>query len=69
MDGLDCCYADVFIDNHYDLEYKILDYKTIPFKKETYNLIKKSIGSYDEDFLHDCSDKLGYVFLEKKILV
>ena len=64
MDGLDCCYADIFIDNHYNLEYNILDYKTIPFKKETYNLIKKSIGSHDEGFLHDCSNKLGYVFLE-----
>tara|TARA_B110000263_G_C15301854_1_gene508386 strand:- start:244 stop:1341 length:1098 start_codon:yes stop_codon:yes gene_type:complete len=64
MDGLDCCYADISINKDYDLEYNIIDFETIKFKEEIYSLIKKTVGSHDNILLNNCSDKLGYVFLE-----
>ncbi len=64
MDGLDCCYTDISINKHYDLTYKIIDFKTVQFKEKIRKLIKKSIGSHNDVLLNECSNKLGYVFLE-----
>ena len=64
MDGLDCCYADISINKNYDFKYKIIDFKTVKFKQKLRDLIKKSIGSNDEPLLNDCSNELGYAFLE-----
>ena len=29
MDGLDCCYVDIEIDEEYKMNYEIIDFKTI----------------------------------------
>jgi len=64
MDGLDCCYVDISINKNYDLRYKIIDFETFQFNDEIRILIKSSIGSHDDILLNDCSNKLGYTFLE-----
>ena len=64
MDGLDCCYTDISINNNYDFTYKIIDFKTVRFKEKIRNLIKQSIGSHDDVLLNNCSNELGCIFLE-----
>ena len=31
MDGLDCCYAHIEINDNFQLNYKIIDFKLYPF--------------------------------------
>ena len=64
MDGLDCCYVDIEIDEEYKMNYEIIDFKTIDFNFKTYNLIKSTIGSFDKEKIQYCDNKLGTVFLE-----
>ena len=62
MDGLDCCYVDIEIDEEYKMNYEIIDFKTIDFDFKTYNLIKSTIGSFDKEKIQYCDNKLGTVF-------
>ena len=64
MDGLDCCYVDIEIDEEYKMNYEIIDFKTIDFDFKPYNLIKSTIGSFDKEKIQYCDNKLGTVFLE-----
>ena len=63
MDGLDCCYADININNNNDLKFKIINYQTIPFNDEIKKNISKVIGSDDKELILNCHNKLGITFL------
>ncbi len=43
MDGLDCCLANINIDNYMNLKFNIIDYKTYPYDNDTINIIYETI--------------------------
>ena len=62
MDGVDCCYVDININNHYNLKYKILDYNLYAFTKKIKKLVYNSIGNYESDTSKQCHQELGKFF-------
>ena len=62
MDGLDCCLADLEIQNS-NLIFKIIKSSTSPYKKETKEIIRDSVFNkkYDYDYLENY---LGSIFSE-----
>ena len=43
MDGLDCCLSRISIDEKYNFNYSIIDYKTYPYDKNTKGIIRKAL--------------------------
>ena len=63
MDGLDCCLSEIFLDNEYNLEYKIVDFKTYPYDRTTKDIIKKAISQIKSD-INTADIYLGILFLD-----
>ena len=64
MDGLDCCYADIEIENNNILKYDILKFKTIPFARDIKQLIFNTIKYQSKELYIECDEKLGIEFLK-----
>ena len=62
MDGLDCCYVDIDMDNNYNLRFNLIDFKMYPFPKEIVKLIVQSLGNNNN--VGKTHDELGQFFLE-----
>jgi len=69
MDGLDCCLSDVNISNNNQLNFKIIDYSTIEYKKNIKMKIVECISNKNRD-LNSLDLLLGELFfnLSKKFL-
>ena len=61
MDGLDCGLFDISLTSDYQLDWKLIDFKTIPYSNKIRNMLDKSIYSKYE-INQDLDDKLGRVF-------
>ena len=62
MDGLDCGLFDISLTSDYQLDWKLIDFKTIPYSKKMRNMLDESIYSkYDVN--QDLDDELGRVFV------
>ena len=62
MDGLDCCLCELYIDNHYNFNYKIIDWITFPYESSIIDQIKMNIAyPLHTDTL---SDKMGKIFCD-----
>ena len=70
MDGLDCCYAEIKIENHMSLKYDIIDFKLFPFNESIQSDIKNSILTKKANIVTKTHNVLGVFFLEacKKLL-
>jgi len=64
IDGLDCCYVDIKIDNNYKLSYKLIDFRTFIFPKSLIKLIISSLGNYNKSAVSKTDNKLGKFFLD-----
>ena len=62
MDGLDCCLADILIDRKYNLNYKIIKFKTYKYPKVIKDLIYKNIGNKNKDEILKADIHLGKYF-------
>ena len=60
MDGLDCCLCDLKIDNNYNFNYNILDWKTFKYDEKIKSLIKDSIAN--PKIIKTSNDILGKIF-------
>ena len=73
MDGLDCCLCDLSIDNNYNLNYKIIDSKTFPYKPKTIQIVKDAIKdpsktNYHSDYLGQEFADISSVFLKNRTI-
>ena len=64
MDGLDCCLADINMDNKYNFEYKIIKYKTYQYSEHIKNIIYKSLGKSKLHEIKYIDSELGKCFYE-----
>ena len=62
MDGLDCGLFDISLTSDYQLDWKLIDFKTIPYSKKIRNILAKSIYS-KYDINQNLDDELGRVFV------
>ena len=64
MDGLDCCLCNISLDNNYNFNYEIIDYKTYEYDINTINQIDSLIGCDNASKVKSYDLKLGELFKE-----
>ena len=62
MDGLDCCYADIYLNQDNNIKFEIIKHQTIPFDINIRDHIANVIGSNDNELISICDRKLGIIF-------
>jgi len=62
MDGLDCCLCDLYIDNNYNFDYKIIDWNTFPYESSLIDQIKMNIANPLQ--INSLNDKMGKIFCD-----
>ena len=64
MDGLDCCLSEVYIDQKYNFNYKIIDFKTFNYSQKTKNIIKSALSN-NNNKIKQANQYLGELFFKK----
>ena len=64
MDGLDCCLSEVYIDQKYNFNYKIIDFKTFNYSQKTKNIIKSALSN-NNNKIKQANQYLGKLFFKK----
>ncbi len=67
MDGLDCCLAEISINDNYILDFKIIDSKTFQFDNKLIKKISSLVGSRNRKKINALDLELGMIYRDLAI--